>query len=214
MTENVAGEGFPRECSELDHDRPLLADSATSKPVARDVGVTGGRRLFRDVREDCYWHPKFAKGKMSYSPSQFGKRVGTVRRGNNPDARTLLSLRGPQVTQPLVLSMIAALSTAFGVAECHADVLRGQPLPFGPRRENFFDGLLAAAILIAFPLNFFWIWESWPWYVALGCVPVLYIGSRLLVTRTTIARWVKFRPAVAIGASLAASILWVIFPPS
>ena len=132
----------------------------------------------------------------------------------DPDVRTLLSRRGPQVTQPLVLSMIACLATAFGVAECHADVLRGQPLPFGPRRENLFDGLLAAAILIAFPLNFFWIWESWPWYVAFGCVPVLFIGSRLLVTRTTIARWVKFRPAVAIAASLAASILWVIFPPS
>jgi hypothetical protein len=34
------------------------------------------------------------------------------------------------MTEPLVLSLIAALATAFGVAECHADALRGQPLPF------------------------------------------------------------------------------------
>jgi hypothetical protein len=117
------------------------------------------------------------------------------------------------MTEPLVLSLIAALATAFGVAECHADALRGQPLPFSPRRQNLWDGLLAAAILIAFPLNFFWIWQSWPWYVGLGCVPVLLIGSRLLVTRKTIAQWVWFRPAVAITAGAAASILWVIFPP-
>jgi hypothetical protein len=118
------------------------------------------------------------------------------------------------VTEPLVLSLIAALATAFGVAECHADALRGQLLPFSPRRENLRDGLLAAAILIAFPLNFLWIWESWPGYVGLACVPVLWLGSRLLVTPKTIAQWVWFRPAVAITAGLAAAMLWAIFPPT
>ncbi len=117
------------------------------------------------------------------------------------------------MTEPLVPSLIAVLGTAFGVAECRADVVRGQPLPFGPRRENSWDGLLAAAILVAFPLNFFWICESWPWYVGLGCLPVLWIGSRLLVTRKTIAQWVWLRPAVAVTIGAAATILWVFFPP-
>lgn len=116
--------------------------------------------------------------------------------------------------QQLGLSAMAVLATAFGTMEGWADVDRGQALAFGPRRQNLLDGLFSCAIFVAFALSFCWIWQSWPRYLALGCLGVLVILSRSLVTRATIARWLGMRPAVATIGCTAAAILWLIFPPA
>ena len=118
------------------------------------------------------------------------------------------------MSQLLILSAVALLATFSGVLEGRADTLRGQTLPFGPRRKGLFDGLLNSIFLVGFAVNFFWIWQSWPWYVGIVVLGGMTLASRIVVTHRTIGRWIKARPILAAAAGGSAAFLWLLFPPS
>ena len=116
--------------------------------------------------------------------------------------------------QLLILSAVALLATFSGVLEGRADTLRGQTLPFGPRRKKPFDGLLNSIFLITFAVSFFWIWQSWPWYTSLVVLAAMTLTSRFVVTHRTIGRWIEARPTLAAAAGSSTAFLWLLFPPS
>ena len=118
------------------------------------------------------------------------------------------------MSQLLILSAVALLATFSGVLEGRADTLRGQTLPFGPRRNGLFDGLLNSIFLVGFAVSFFWIWQSWPWYVGFVLLGGMTLASRMVVTHRTIGRWIEARPILAAAAGGSAAFLWLLFPPS
>jgi hypothetical protein len=118
------------------------------------------------------------------------------------------------MNQLLILSAVALLATFSGVLECRADTLRGQTLPFGPRRTDLFDGLLNSIFLLGLAVNFFWIWQSWPWYMGVVVLGGMTLASRSVVTHRTIRRWIEARPILAASAGSSAAFLWLLFPPS
>jgi hypothetical protein len=117
------------------------------------------------------------------------------------------------MSQLLILSAVALLATFFGVLEGRADTVRGQTLPFGPRRKNLFDGVLNSIFLIGFAVNFFWIWQSMPWYASVVALVAMTLTARLVITRRTIGRWIRARPILAAAAGSSAALLWLLFPP-
>lgn len=75
------------------------------------------------------------------------------------------------------------------------------------------DGLLNSFFLIAVPLNFFWIWQSIPWYASVVALAAMMLTSRFVITHRTIRRWIGVRPILAAAAGSSAAFLWLLFPP-
>ena len=117
------------------------------------------------------------------------------------------------MSQLLILLAVALLATFSGVLEGRADTIRGQTLPFGPRRKDLFDGLLSSVFLIGFAVNFFWIWQSMPWYASVLALVAMTLTSRFVITHHTIGRWIGARPILAAAAGSSAAFLWLLFPP-
>jgi fatty acid desaturase len=117
------------------------------------------------------------------------------------------------MSQLLILSAVALLATFSGVLEGRADTIRGQTLPFGPRRKDLFDGVLNLFFLIAVLLNFFWIWQSIPWYASIVALVAMMLTSRFVITHRTIGRWIGVRPILAAAAGSSGAFLWLLFPP-
>jgi hypothetical protein len=115
--------------------------------------------------------------------------------------------------QLLILSGVAFLAAVSGVLEFRADTIRGQTLPFGPRRKDLIDGLLNSIFLIGLAVNFFWLWQSWPWYASVIPLAAITLTSRFVITRRTIGRWIEARPVLAAVAVSSAALLWLLFPP-
>ena len=117
------------------------------------------------------------------------------------------------MSQLLILSVIALLATFSGVLEGRANTIRGQTLPFAPRRKDLLDGLLNSIFLIGFAVNFLWIWQSWPWYASVILLAAMTLTSRFVITQRTVGRWIEARPILAAAAGSSAAILWLLFPP-
>src|SRR5215475_1308479 len=100
----------------------------------------------------------------------------------------------------MTLMAIAAIATLLGLLEFRATALALHDSD-EPGTQTFADWFVRTAMIVAFIINYFWIWRSFVGPGALVLLAVLLFSAQMLLSRSRLHLWQPVRPLAVAAAT-------------